>query len=197
MRRFTIALLLTSSVASLALAAGGTHAQAPPVPVPRPFPGAPGPAATTTTRDKPTPATSSSGGPQTAAPQAPAGPLTPVTAQAAALDPLLSGIAIFPTADFLDSYDAGQGQRYFIFGTSASFLDVVAYYKTTLRNGGRELFKTPGMQQFDLGRFQEQSMAYPPSIVVKDYVWDGSVGYLYVKGRQEKRYPTVIQIVPR
>jgi hypothetical protein len=54
----------------------------------------------------------------------------------------------------------------------------------------------PPMQQFDLGRFQEESMAYPPSVVVKDYTWNGSEGYLFVVGVQEKRYKTIIQIVP-
>jgi hypothetical protein len=163
-------------------------------PVPRPFPGAPNSATPAGTKEKPAPVTAA---PQAAAPQAP--PVTPGAAArpAAPLDPLLAGAPIFPTADLLDSYDAGQGQRYFIFGTSATFLEVVNYYKTTLRDGGREIFKTPGMQQFDLGRFVEQSMAYPPSVVVKDYAWNGSPGYLHVKGRQERRYPTIIQIVPR
>ena len=56
------------------------------------------------------------------------------------------------------------------------------------------------MQQFDLGRFRDDTMAYPPSVVVKDYTWglDGqrSDGYLFVNGTTEKRYRTIIQIVP-
>ena len=32
----------------------------------------------------------------------------------------------------------------------------------------------------DLGRFQEDTMAYPPSVVVKDYTWNGQAGYLHV-----------------
>ena len=52
------------------------------------------------------------------------------------------------------------------------------------------------MQQFDLGRFDEDAMAYPPSIVVKDYTWNNSPGYLAVTGSAEKRFKTVIQIVP-
>ena len=38
--------------------------------------------------------------------------------------------------------------------------------------------KLPAMQQFDLGRFDEDAMAYPPSVVVKDYTWNNSPGYL-------------------
>jgi hypothetical protein len=52
------------------------------------------------------------------------------------------------------------------------------------------------MRQFDLGRFQENQMAYPPSVVVKDYAWNGAPGYLAVSGTTEKRFRTVIQIVP-
>jgi hypothetical protein len=33
--------------------------------------------------------------------------------------------------------------------------------------------------------------------VVKDYTWNGATGYLAIVGAQEKRYPTIIQIVPR
>jgi hypothetical protein len=106
------------------------------------------------------------------------------------------GTPVYPSAEFIDSYDAGSGQRYYLYGTNAPYGDVVAYYKNTLKNGGRELYRTPPMQQFDLGKFQEDSMAYPPSVVVKDYTWNGSAGYLMAAGATEKRYRTVIQIVP-
>jgi hypothetical protein len=39
-------------------------------------------------------------------------------------------------------------------------------------------------------------MSFPPSVVVKDYTWNGSDGYLHVSGTTETRYKTVIQIVP-
>ena len=55
--------------------------------------------------------------------------------------------------------------------------------------------KLPAMQQFDLGRFDEDAMAYPPSVVVKDYTWNNSPGYLAVSGTTEKRFKTIIQIV--
>ena len=58
------------------------------------------------------------------------------------------------------------------------------------------VFQGPLMHQFDLGRFQEQTMAYPPSVVVKDYTWNGSEGYLHVSGTASTRYKTIIQIVP-
>ena len=36
----------------------------------------------------------------------------------------------------------------------------------------------------------------PPSVVVKDYTWNGSAGYLAASGSTEKRFRTIIQIVP-
>jgi hypothetical protein len=110
------------------------------------------------------------------------------------------GVPVYPAAEYLDSYDAGRGQRYYLFGTNAAYADIVAYYKNMLHDSGHELFKAPAMQQFDLGKFRDDTMAYPPSVVVKDYTWalDGqrSDGYLAVDGTREKRYKTVIQIVP-
>ena len=35
------------------------------------------------------------------------------------------GVPIFPGAQFIASYDAGRGQRYYIFGSAASFVDLV------------------------------------------------------------------------
>jgi hypothetical protein len=103
-------------------------------------------------------------------------------------------VPIYPTADYLDTVPAGSGQNYYLFGTNASFAEIVAYYRTTLKNGGREIYRTPGTYQFDLGRFNDDRMVYPPSVVIKDY--SGDTGYLFVSGTSEKRYPTIIQIVP-
>jgi hypothetical protein len=170
-------------VLGLAAAPLADAVQQPP-PVPKPFP------ATTTPGTPPLDpsARPASSAPPSAAqlPPAPAG--TP---------PELAGVPIYPSSEFLDSFDAGRGQRYYLFGTNAPYADIVLYYKNVLRNSSnRELFKQPAMQQFDLGRFQEETMAYPPSVVVKDYTWNGSSGYLFVAGTSEKRFKTIIQIVP-
>ena len=103
---------------------------------------------------------------------------------------------LYPAAQFLEVIDAGKGQQFHLYGTDAGFADIVAYYKTTLKNSGRVLFQAPAMHQFDLGRYQEETMAYPPSVVIKDYTWNGSEGYLHVSGATSKRYKTIIQIVP-
>lgn len=127
-------------------------------------------------------------------------PATGAPAQAApaapTLDPRLTGVPLFPGAEFLTSYDAGRDQRQFLFGTNTPYAEVVAYYKAQFKTSGRELFRTPPMQQFDLARFTEATMAYQPSVVVKDYAWMDAPGYLHVSGTTEKRYKTIIQIVP-
>jgi hypothetical protein len=106
------------------------------------------------------------------------------------------GAPIYPTAEFLESFDAGRGQRYYIFGTNAVYSEIVGYYKNVMKNGGRQIFEAPAMQQWELAKFRDESMAFPPSVVVKDYTWNGSTGYLFVDGTKEKRYKTIIQIVP-
>ena len=107
----------------------------------------------------------------------------------------MAGI-LAPGLEFLESFDASKDQRCYLYGTKAPFLETVAYYKQLLKDGGRELFKAPAMQQFDLGKFQELTMVYPPSVVVKDYAFGGSAGYLHVTGTKEVRYQTIVQIVP-
>lgn len=124
---------------------------------------------------------------------------TPGTAQAPAAAPISeSPIAapLYPTAQFLEVIDAGKGQQFHLYGTDTAFAEIVNYYKATLKNGGRVLFQAPAMHQFDLGRYQEETMAYPPSVVIKDYTWNGSEGYLHIAGAAGKRYKTIIQIVP-
>jgi hypothetical protein len=107
------------------------------------------------------------------------------------------GVPIYPTAQFLTSYDAGRGQRFYLFGTTVSFAEIVTYYRNTLKARGDVLFETPPTHQFEIGRFREETMAFPPSVTVKDYTWGGSAGFPNPKpGAQPTRFPTVIQIVP-
>ena len=107
------------------------------------------------------------------------------------------GVAIYPSAEFLVSYDAGRGQRYYLFGTNASFTEIVNYYKNVLKQKGELIYEEPAIHQFEIGKFVEESMAFPPSVTVKDYTWGGSAGYLNPKrGQQPARFKTVIQIVP-
>jgi hypothetical protein len=158
----------------LVLSSAGAFAQEKP-PVPKPFPKPPEPAQT-----KPAP-------PQQPGASIPAGSPNEVTL----------GLPIYPAAQFLASYDAGQGQRYYIFGVAASFADVVAYYKSVLKLKGELIFDEPPTQMFEVGRFKEDAMAFPPGVTVKDYTWGGLGGYPNPKrGVEPRRFSTIIQIVP-
>jgi hypothetical protein len=107
------------------------------------------------------------------------------------------GVQIYPGAQFLASYDAGRGQRYFLFGTTASFLDVVTFYRNMLKQRGELIFDAPATHQFDIGRFREETMAFPPSVTVKEFLSQVSQGYPNPRPNgQPPRFPTVIQIVP-
>ncbi|MBE3072138.1 MAG: hypothetical protein IMZ67_04110 [Acidobacteria bacterium] len=107
------------------------------------------------------------------------------------------GLPLFPGSQFLASYDAGRGQRYYLFGTAGSFAEVVAYYKAILKQKGELVFDEPPVYMFEVGRFREDTMAFPAGVTVKDYTWGGSQGYLNPRpAAQPARFPTVIQIVP-
>lgn len=104
---------------------------------------------------------------------------------------------VYPSAQFLSSYDAGRSQRYYIYGTTAAFADVVAYYRTQLDERGNLVFREPPTHMFEVGRFREESMAFPPGVTVKDWTWGGSQGYPNTRrAAQPARFPTVIMIVP-
>ena len=126
-------------------------------------------------------------------PAAGAVPLRPETAPSEAT----LGVALFPNAQFLRSYDAGRGQRFFLYGTSASFAEVVAYYKTVLKQRGYFVYEISPTHSFEVGRFRAESMAFPPGVTIKDFTSSGSQGYPNPRaGTQPARFPTVIQIVP-
>jgi hypothetical protein len=104
---------------------------------------------------------------------------------------------VYPTAQFLASYDAGRSQRYYIYGTTTPFAEIVNFYRTQLDERGNLVFKEPPTHMFEVGRFREETMAFPPGVTVKDWTWGGSQGYPNPKlGGQPQRFPTIIMIVP-
>ena len=145
------------------------------------------------------------GVPQTAPPAAPqpavAVPPAPQT-QAGTADPAAPteatlGFPVYPGAQFIASYDAGRGQRYYIFGTTAGFNDLVTYYRAQLKDRGNLVFQEPPTQMFEIGRFREETMAFPPGVTIKDWTSGGSQGYPNPKpGAQPARFPSIIMIVP-
>jgi len=115
----------------------------------------------------------------------------------AAPTPAQLGVPVYPGATFLRSFDAGQGQRYYLYGTTGSFADLVLYYRTQLKDRGELVYDVPPVHMFEVGRFREETMAFPPGVTVKDYTWGNRKGYLVpTPGANPSHYPTVIQIVP-
>jgi hypothetical protein len=168
-----------------------------PQPFPRPTqkPAQPPPSA-------PAPGSPAPQAPSTSAPKAPA-PQTPSAPQATAArtdgapsDAVL-GAPVYPSAVYLTSYDAGRGQRFYIFGATVPYAELVGYYRTMLKTKGDELFEAPPTHQFETARFRDESMAFAPSVTIKDYTFGGSAGYPNPKpGASPERFPTIIQIVP-
>jgi hypothetical protein len=176
--------LILAAVLYFSSAAAASQTQ-PPVPQPFPRPGSSQP---------PRPAQPP---PQT--PNAPSNPpAKPAPGQPdAAPTEAMMGVPIYPGAQFIASYDAGRGQRYYIFGSAASFVELVAYYRTVLKQRGELVYDVPATHEFDVGRFREETMAFPPGVTIKDFQSDVSQGYPNPKpGAQPARFPTLIQIVP-
>ena len=152
-------------------------------PVPQPFPR---PGSTQPALPPPAPSTR----------PAPPPTRTPAAPDAAPSEATL-GVPIYPGAQFITSYDAGRGQRYYIFGSAGSFVDLVAYYRTVLKQKGELVYEVPATHEFDVGKYREETMAFPPGVTIKDYQSDISQGYPNPKpGAQPARFPTLIQIVP-
>ena len=172
-------------VAVSAMAAGvsahmavGISAQ---TPQPFPRPGAPPPPAATAPPPQP---------------GAPAPAVVPPVDPGAPTEATL-GFPIYPTAQFIASYDAGRAQRYYIFGATAPYADLVAYYRTVLKERGNQVFEAPPTHMFEVGRFRDETMAFPPGVTIKDWTWGGTPGYPNPKpNAQPARFPTIIMIVP-
>ena len=154
-------------------------------PVPRPFPA---------------PGSSQPARPPQPAPRPPASPTPPpgtAPADPNAPTEALLGVPLYPGAQFIATYDAGRGQKFHLFGSAAAFEVLVSYYRTLLKQRGELVFPVPATHQFDIGRFRDDTMAFPPSVTIKDYESAVSQGYPNPKpGGQPPRFPTVIQIVP-
>ena len=100
--------------------------------------------------------------------------------------PALS-VPMYPSAQYLTSYEAGRGQRYYIFGTTAPFADLVNYYRTQLKDRGNLVFEEPPTHMFEIGRFREESMTFPPSVTIKDWTFGRLAGIPQSAARRAAR----------
>ena len=170
--------MLAAFVLSMALAV----AQGQPVPQPFPRPGSPAPQPPPTRPAQPS------------SPTAP--PAGALPADAAPTEATL-GVPLYPGLQFITSYDAGRDQRYYLFGSAGSFVDLVAYYRTLLKQKGELVYDVPATHEFDVGKFDEKTMAFPPGVTIKDFLSELSKGFPNPKpGGQPARFPTIVQIVP-
>jgi hypothetical protein len=159
-----------------------------PQPIPRPGGSRP----PTTTAPPPAPADTTA-----PAPTPPSATATPAGTDSNTPSAATLGLPLYPTAQFIASYDAGRGQRYYLFGTVAAYSEVVAYYRAQLRDKGDVVYEQPPTHMFSVGRFREENMAFPPGVTVKDWTWGGSPGYPNPKlGAEPVRFPSIIMIVP-
>ncbi len=149
--------------------------------------------AQTQTQAKPKAAPAAAQAPTAKPSQAP-----PAAVREQAPTPESLGVPSFhPTMQYLESYDAGGGQRFYLFGANVPFAEVVSYYQKLLKVKGELVFEEPATHMFDIGRYQEATMAFPPSITVKDYTWGGMQGYANPKpAAQPASFKTIVQIVP-
>ncbi len=104
------------------------------------------------------------------------------------------GVPIYPSAQYITSYDAGRGQRFHLFGAGVAFADMVRYYSVVLRERGRRVYNAPAIHQFETARFRDREMNYRPSVTIKDYTWNGAAGYVNTTGTGPVAFPTIIQI---
>ena len=105
-------------------------------------------------------------------------------------------VPVFPSAQFLTSYDADQGQRFYLYGSPRPFAELVTFYRTRLKDKGELVFDAPAIHMFEVGKFKENEVAFSPGVTITDYTWQGSPGYLNpTPGGSPAFFPTVIQIV--
>jgi hypothetical protein len=144
----------------------------------------------------PKPGASQPAKPPSQPPATPAPASKPGQPEAAPTEAML-GVPVYPGAQFLTSYDAGRGQRYYIFGSTAPFVDLVTYYRTVLKQKGELVYDVPATHEFDVGKYREETMAFPPGVTIKDFQSDVSEGFPNPKpGGQPPRFRSIIQIVP-
>src|SRR5262245_45479416 len=149
------------SVAIAAAVLLGTAAAQTPQPFPRGTPPAPAPAPPATSRPTQAPPAPA---PTTSAPAPPAAaPVDPATPSEASL-----GFPIYPGAQFIASYDAGRAQRYYIFGSTTGFTELVTYYRTVLKDKGNLVLQDPTTHMFEMGKFKTDKIAIPQGVTVKD-----------------------------
>ena len=53
----------------------------------------------------------------------------------------------------------------------------MTFIGTSLKQRGELIFDAPATHQFDIGRFREETMAFPPGVTIKEFQSEISQGY--------------------
>lgn len=190
--------MVRNAMVALAMMLAGTAAAQTPQPFPKP--GTPAPQ-TPAPAQAPAPSQPTPARPASApAAQAPAAPPAAQVPQPGGTTAATAGtetpFPLYPGAQFIASYDAGRGQRYLLYGATAAFTDLVNWYRTELKERGNLVFEAPPTHMFEIGRFRDDTMAFPPGVTLKDWTWGGSQGYPNPqRGGQPARFPSIIMMV--
>jgi hypothetical protein len=185
---------VVATAAAVIVAAATAASAQPPVARPQPPPPAPG-ARTPAATPAPSPAAVQPAIPGQAAAEAAPQPV-PAEVDAPPSESQLNA-PVFPSAQYLGSYDAGRGQSFYLYGSTQTFADLVAYYRNVLKDKGELVFDEPATHMFEIGKFKETDVAFPPGVTIKDFTSGGSPGFQNSKpGGVPPYFPTIIQIVP-
>ena len=104
---------------------------------------------------------------------------------------------VFPSAEFIASYDAGRGQRYYLFGTNNPFAQIVEYYKTVLKQRGELVYDEPPGPHVRGRPVPRGDDGVPAGGHGEGLRVGRTLGYLNPKrGAEPARFKTIIQIVP-
>ena len=87
------------------------------------------------------------------------------------------GVPLYPTGQFIAPSMRDEGSAITSSERRAPFAELVTYYRTVLKERGDEVFEQPPTHIFEVGRFREETMAFPPSVTIKDWTSGGSAGY--------------------
>jgi len=108
-----------------------------------------------------------------------------------------SGCRFFPGAQFITSYDAGRGQRYYIFGTAGVVCRTRGLLSDRAQQKGELVYEVPATHEFDVGKYREETMGFRGRDESRTSVGDLARDIpILNRGRTACKISTLIQIVP-
>ena len=101
-----------------------------------------------------------------------------------------SAFPIYPARNSSRRTTPGRGQRYYLYGSDCLVCGAGQVLPERAEERGELVFDAPATHVFEVGRFREETMAYPPGVTIKDYTSNGSRGLSEPEnGAQPARFP--------